>query len=226
MKKAKQKGRYFRDCGIPIPKSDMWPCYPGVFVHWPDEWESGAEAVPDRKAVVGCRGPISTLARPEKAKDAQKLFDLQCAFLDRCPSLHLRQRLAPRTALHHPSRCRLRVGLARCGSWPGEDPTPTRFTRADGAPLGIAVLWDKWRPPTGEWVESYTMLTINANQHRPFKDTTSPGTGSAWSYPPRGAYGDWLTTGAADTMDFLNPDAANQLVAEPVIRTAVATPEQ
>lgn len=41
-----------------------------------------------------------------------------------------------------------------------------RFKRADGAPWGLAGLWNTWRhPSTGELIESYTMLTINADVH-------------------------------------------------------------
>lgn len=40
------------------------------------------------------------------------------------------------------------------------------FRRADRAPFGLAGLWNTWRDPqTGELVESYTMLTINADAH-------------------------------------------------------------
>lgn len=40
------------------------------------------------------------------------------------------------------------------------------FHRADGAPWGLAGLWNTWTDKaTGESVESYTMLTINADQH-------------------------------------------------------------
>jgi len=41
-----------------------------------------------------------------------------------------------------------------------------RFRRADGAPWGLAGLWNTWLDrQTGELVESYTMLTINADAH-------------------------------------------------------------
>lgn len=41
-----------------------------------------------------------------------------------------------------------------------------RFKRADGAPWGLAGLWNLWADPaTGELHESYTMLTINADAH-------------------------------------------------------------
>lgn len=41
-----------------------------------------------------------------------------------------------------------------------------RFRRADGDAWGLAGLWNTWTDPaTGELVESYTMLTINAYSH-------------------------------------------------------------
>jgi putative SOS response-associated peptidase YedK len=41
-----------------------------------------------------------------------------------------------------------------------------RFHRADGAPWGLAGLWNTWTDKvSGEIIESYTMLTINADHH-------------------------------------------------------------
>ncbi len=41
-----------------------------------------------------------------------------------------------------------------------------RFRRKDGAPWGLAGLWSAWTDSaTGEVIESYTMLTINADHH-------------------------------------------------------------
>ena len=41
-----------------------------------------------------------------------------------------------------------------------------RFRRVDGKPWGLAGLWNTWIDrATGEIVESYTMLTINADDH-------------------------------------------------------------
>jgi putative SOS response-associated peptidase YedK len=41
-----------------------------------------------------------------------------------------------------------------------------RFRRADAHPWALAGLWSTWvDPATGEVVESYTMLTINADAH-------------------------------------------------------------
>lgn len=41
-----------------------------------------------------------------------------------------------------------------------------RFHRVDGLPWGLAGLWSTWIDQnTGEVVESYTMLTVNADEH-------------------------------------------------------------
>lgn len=41
-----------------------------------------------------------------------------------------------------------------------------RFARADGEPWGLAGVWNRWTDPaSGELVESYTMLTLNADAH-------------------------------------------------------------
>ena len=41
-----------------------------------------------------------------------------------------------------------------------------KIQRTDGAPMGIASLWQRWNhPQTGEVIASFTMLTINADRH-------------------------------------------------------------
>ena len=50
-----------------------------------------------------------------------------------------------------------------------------RFSRADGAPWGIAGLWNTWTDKdSGEIVESYTMLTVNADEHPLMKRMHKP----------------------------------------------------
>lgn len=51
-------------------------------------------------------------------------------------------------------------------NWETGRHVPWRFARADGAPWGLAGLWNTWvDKASGEVVESYTMLTINADAH-------------------------------------------------------------
>ena len=41
-----------------------------------------------------------------------------------------------------------------------------RIQRADGQPMGVASIWDRWTDPgTGEIVTSFSMLTVNADGH-------------------------------------------------------------
>ena len=51
-------------------------------------------------------------------------------------------------------------------NWEGGKHVPWIFRRADGLPWGLAGLWNVWTDKaSGELVESYTMLTLNADQH-------------------------------------------------------------
>ena len=51
-------------------------------------------------------------------------------------------------------------------NWETGKHIPWQFRRADGEPWGLAGLWNRWTDKaTGEVVESYTMLTLNADTH-------------------------------------------------------------
>jgi putative SOS response-associated peptidase YedK len=40
---------------------------------------------------------------------------------------------------------------------------PYAIGMKDGAPFGIAGLWENWRAPSGEWVRTFAVLTVPAN---------------------------------------------------------------
>ena len=51
-------------------------------------------------------------------------------------------------------------------NWQSGKHVPWCFRRTDGTPWGLAGLWNTWTDKeTGEVVESYTMLTLNADNH-------------------------------------------------------------
>ena len=51
-------------------------------------------------------------------------------------------------------------------NWESGKHVPWCFRRADGLPWGLAGLWNTWvDKASGEVVESYTMLTLNADAH-------------------------------------------------------------
>lgn len=201
--------------GIPVHQTDMWPKCPGVFIRRPPERESGDEAAPEREAAVGRWGLISAMTRAENADNAQKLSTFNALSESAAKSFTFGN------AWRGGQRCLIPAEAVFEPDWRSGRAVATQFARADGAPLGIASLWDKWCSPSGEWIESYTMLTINADQPPLFKDYHRPGDEKRMVVIlPDGAYGDWLT-GAGDIRDFLNHYPTEQLVAEPVMREMV-----
>lgn len=196
---------------------DMWPRRQGVFIRRPVEHDAGDEAVPKREAVVGRWGMIPPDTRPEKLAEAGKKSTSNA----RSETAH--QRWTFRNAWTKAQRCIIPAAAIFEPDWrpvyEGRSKTSvsTRFTRADGAPLGIAGLWDRFRDAAGQLQESYTMLTINADEDPLFRDYHQAGKEKRMVVIlPEGAYGDWLTAPADATRDFLVPFPADRLVATPM----------
>jgi len=70
----------------------------------------------------------------------------------------------------------------------------------------MAGLWSVWKSPKGEWVHSYTMLIINADQHplmRLFHKPTDEKRMVVILPPER--YLDWLEAPIEHSMEFMRP---------------------
>ena len=130
-------------------KSSLWPGYHGPFVRKHEFSEVGDEAVPLREALVGSFGLI-----PHWAKDttiARNTYNARSETVHEKPSYRDAWRLArhciiPAEAIYEPD-------------WRSGRAIPTRITRADGKPMGVAGLWSSWRTPSGDVTQSYTMPT-------------------------------------------------------------------
>ncbi len=219
IKKRERLERYFRVHGIELPPNwEQWPDKPGVFVRRPPEWESGDEAVPQREAVVGRWGLISSRTRLEGLARAQQLSThnaksetASTAYTFSHAWRHAQRCIVPADAIFEPDhRDKTKAALGTTKA------VPTRFVRADGAPMGIAGLWDRYRDAAGHWIETYTMLTISAEHHplfRLYHRLDKPK--RMVVILPDDCYGDWLTADAVRTRDFLLPYPADALVAEP-----------
>lgn len=91
---------------------------------------------------------------------------------------------------------------------------PTRIERADGVDLGIAGLWETWRNPAGELVYSYTMLTINDDEHPMMRNYHRPGDKKRMVVIlSRRLYDPWLDATVEQSMDFMRPFPADRLQA-------------
>ena len=78
-----------------------------------------------------------------------------------------------------------------------------RVSRADGLPLALAGLWNGWRSPAGECVESFALLTFGASEHPERRRVVI--LRDAW-------IDDWLHCPVEETAAYLRPYADDKLV--------------
>jgi len=130
---------------------DMFPGYQGPFIR-----AARDSTEPARELVAGQWALIPWFAKERKLK---------------YPTCNARsEELSGKASYKHPwargQRCIIPALAFFEPCWETGKHIPWRFTRPDGAPWGLAGLWNTWTDPaTGELVESYTMLTINADGH-------------------------------------------------------------
>jgi len=210
-KDAARLAKYFGALGAPsYGPADLWPRRIGLFVRRPPEIESGDEAVPEREVVAGRWGLVPWTARGDGVPKAEKRSTFNArsetaatSYTFRGAWLRGQRCIIPAEAIYEPD---WRTGKA----------IPTRFIRQDGAPLGVAGLWDRYRNAAGELIESYTMLTINADTHPLFRDYHQSGKEKRMVVIlPDGAYQDWLTLPVARSRELLLPYPAERLIATP-----------
>jgi len=186
-------------------KPSLWPGYHGPFLRKHAFADVGDEAVPYRELLVGSFGLL-----PHWAKDtsiARNTYNARSETVHEKPSYRDAWRLArhciiPAEAIYEPD-------------WRSGRAVPTRISRADGQPMGIAGLWSPWKNPAGEIIYSYTMLTINADRHPFMRQFHKPDDEKrSVVILHEGDYDGWLQASAADSRDFLYPYPADALVAE------------
>ena len=103
---------------------------------------------------------------------------------------------------------------------------PTRISRIDGKPMGVAGLWARWQGADGEVIISYCLLTMNANNHALLHRYGQPG--SEKSMPAilnEGAYDAWLTARPEKAKEFMRQYAPQWLTANPVETKADKLPK-
>ena len=42
----------------------------------------------------------------------------------------------------------------------------TRFNAADGGTLAVAGIWQPWKSPGGQWIQSFALVSLSADDHR------------------------------------------------------------
>ena len=204
---VKNPERYKQHFGADRPadqdRFDIWPLYAASFVRRPREADAGDEAVPEREAVSGQFGLI-----PHWATDAaigKRTYNARSETVAAKPSF--------RDAWRHGQRCIIPAEAFYEPDWRSGKAVPTRITRADGKPMGIAGLWARWKSPAGELIHSHAMLTINADAHPLMKQFHKPADEKRMIVVlADGAYGDWLTVPPEKAMAFMLPYPAARLL--------------
>lgn len=171
----------------------------------------GDEAVPDVEVVPAHFGLLPGFAKD--IKYGVRTYNARAETVHELASFKLawanaRHCIIPAAAIYEPD-------------WRTGKHIPTRITRADGEPLGVVGLWQAWKSPAGEWVDSFTMITINADTHPAFKELHRPDP----KRPPdkqdkrmvvilnEDAYLAWLDAPVERARDFLVQYPAGRLVA-------------
>ena len=150
--------RYRLYFGLELPagadRHDLWPGYAGSFIRKPRPEDHVGEP-PVMEAMAGVFGLI-----PHWAKDttiARRTYNARSETVAEKPSYRDAWRLG--------RRCIIPADAFYEPDWRSGKAVPTRITRADGHPMGLAGIWTGWRSPDGSIVRSYSMLTINADDH-------------------------------------------------------------
>jgi putative SOS response-associated peptidase YedK len=189
-------------------EKDVFQSYDAPFIRRPRERDSGDDAVPEREAVTGRFGLIPHYAKEEKVK-----------FTYNARSETVATAGPFRDAWKWANHCIIPAWAIWEPDWRSGKNIWTRIGRADGRPMGIAGLWSRWRAPTGDEILSFTMLTINADQHEFMCNYHRP------AHEKRmvvilgeGDYDAWLDALPERSMDFMRPCPPRDMVAlaEPI----------
>lgn len=184
---------------------ELWPGYVGPFIRAPGIEDAGEEEVPELEAAAGVFGLLPFWAKDNKL--ARKTYNARSETVASKPSFrdawkHARHCIIPARAIYEPD-------------WRSGKAIPTRITRVDGALLGIAGLWERWKNPEGVEVLSFTMLTVNADDHPLMRNYHRPGDEKRMVVIlPAGAYRDWLRAPVEHSAEFMRQYPADRLIAE------------
>jgi putative SOS response-associated peptidase YedK len=197
----------------------VYPRYPGPFIR-----ARRGSTPPARELVVGQWALVPWFAKtarlPYPTSNARS-EELSAKASYRQPWARGQRCIIPALAFYEPN-------------WESGQHVAWRFGRSDGQAWGLAGLWNTWvDPATGEVVESYTMLTINADAHplmqRMHKpDPKRPPTlqDKRSVVPIETADVDaWLHAPLAQAAQLLRLAPAERFVAEPDRPAAAPTPD-
>ncbi len=185
-------------------RDEVFPGYAAPFIRRPPERDSGDEAVPEREALVGLFGLLPYWAKDEKL--ARSTYNARSETVATRPAF--------RDAWKRAQHCIIPAEAFWEPDWRTGKNIWTSIRRADEKPLGIAGLWSRWHRPDGQQVYSFTMLTINADNHSFMCNYHRPDDEKRMIVVLREEdYGAWLDAPAERSADFMRQCPPSDLVA-------------
>lgn len=185
---------------------DVWPTYQAPFVRRHPNADGGDDAVPPRESMAGLFGLV-----PHWSGDVafgRRVYNARSETVTEKPSF--------RGAWRKGQHCIVPVEAIYEPDWRSGKAIPTRIQRKDGAPMGIAGLWESNRKATGDEVLSFAMLTINADDQELFKHFHKPEDEKRMvAILHEHQYDEWLTAPPAKSMDFMRQYPARLLISTP-----------
>ena len=206
----REPSHYQRYFGVTPPvdgaKLDLWPGYLGAFIRNHPIADPNEDALPVLEAQNGLFGLV-----PHWANDTRISHSTY-----NCRSETAAEKPSFRDAWQRNQRCIIPADSIYEPDWRSGKAVATRIEHVSGEPLGIAGLWSRWKTAKGDWLYSYTMLTINAQTHALMNQFHKPADEKRMVVIlPKAIYQRWLT-GDNDLRDFLQPlDALQLRVAAP-----------
>lgn len=184
-------------------KLDLWPGYIGPFIRRTEHVDLDAEPNAPLEVLSGSFGLIPFWS--EDTKIARRTYNCRSETANSKPSF----RLAWRKAQH----CIIPAAAIYEPDWRTGKSIPTRIARTDGELMGIAGLWEQWREPgTAQLLHSFTMLTINADDHPLMRNFHKPQDEKRMVVIlPRGLYGDWLKASSSESAEFMRQYPADRM---------------
>ncbi|MEY5098006.1 MAG: hypothetical protein RJA36_725 [Pseudomonadota bacterium] len=208
---------YLEAFDVPAPGAalgrDLWPRRPGVFIRKVQaaEAEATGPLPAARELVAGQFGLVPPWVK--SASDAKlrssKLVNARAETASTSKNFH--------HAWVNAQRCIVPMMAFFVEDWRSGKAVPTRITRVDGKPMGVAGLWERWSGAGDETIVSFTLLTINANHHALMHRYQQQGSEKRMpAVLNEGAYEAWLNAPPEKAREFMRAYPANWLTANPV----------
>ena len=187
-------------------RPDLWPGYIGPFMRRPDGRAGDNDSSATMEVLTGSFGLIPSWSK--NSKFAKHTYNARSETVAEKPSF--------RHAWRHAQHCIIPAVAIYEPDWRSGKAIATRIARADGELLGIAGLWEQWRDPVTEQIlHSYTMLTVNADDHDFMKAYHKPQDEKRMVVIlPKGSYADWLSARPEQSAAFMNQYPADQLTVD------------